>query len=863
MPIKKYCLKLSSGFLAALGLLSASGDVIVQDASNVVGSGDRAWSYLVVEGEDYDSKVAGDDVGFIRVDNTGAITSSQGNPILPKYTMASKKGALFTQTVFGEHVDKATYQVQFTKAGTYYLYMRFTMYENGGNLNHYINEDSFFVPPDFNKDPQTDWPLPKGGYIEGCCDLSGFLYIPDETGVRVNHTAEDDAGKAFWEGNFHWNQLITSQFNNPDTSGEPNVRIKYEVTEDMLDKPQNFTISYREGGVTIDLFLFSTNPDLLSDYRQDDLTRILLPDVPKVTVQDPSNVIGTGANAWSYLILEGEDFDFKENENPDVGFTRVDSTGSITSSQGNPILDHRTTASKKAALFTQTIFQEHADKVTYMVQFATPGTYYLYMRFTMFENGGNVTHYINEDSFFLPPDFDKDPQTDWPLPKGGYVEGCCDLSGFLYVPDGSEIRVNHTAEDDAGKAFWEGNFHWNQLITSQFNNPDTAGEPNVRIKYEVTEAEVGKPMPFTISYREGGVTMDLFLFSTNPDLVTTYKQSDLDRLLIPEVPQVTVQDPGNVVGTGADAWSYLILEGEDYDFKENDNLAVGFTRVSATSPLSDALGNPILGADTTASKKGALFTQTVFQEHADKVTYQVQFAKPGTYYLYMRFTMYENGGNFTHYINEDSFFVPPDFNKDPQTDWPLPKGGYVEGCCDLSGFLYVPDATGVRVNHTAEDDAGKAFWEGNFHWNQLITSQFNNPDTAGEPNLHIKYDVTADEVGKPLDFTISYREGGVTIDLFLFSTSPDLMSKYTQAQLDQVVFAVGGGSNPSLTVTHAAKNVTLSWPVSAAGFVLESSASLSTPAWAPVTDTPVVNGDQNSISADASTGTKFYRLRKS
>src|SRR5213076_1600701 len=133
-----------------------------------------------------------------------------------------------------------------------------------------------------------------------------------------------------------------------------------------------------------------------------------------------------------------------------------------------------------------------------------------------------------EDSFFVPPDFNKNPQTDWPLPKGGYVEGCCDISGFLFIPDGSgsETRVNHSVEDDAGKAFWEGNFHWNQLITSQFNNPDTAGEPNVKIKYEVTEADVGKPLPFTISYREGGVTIDLFMFSTNPNVMEQYHQAD-------------------------------------------------------------------------------------------------------------------------------------------------------------------------------------------------------------------------------------------------------------------------------------------------------------------------------------------------
>ena len=45
-------------------------------------------------------------------------------------------------------------------------------------------------------------------------------------------------------------------------------------------------------------------------------------------------------------------------------------------------------------------------------------------------------------------------------------------------------------------------------------------------------------------------------------------------------------------------------------------------------------------------------------QHIDKVTYQVQFAKPGTYYLYMRFTMFENGGNANITLTKiPSFFL--------------------------------------------------------------------------------------------------------------------------------------------------------------------------------------------------------------
>jgi len=549
----------------------------------------------------------------------------------------------------------------------------------------------------------------------------------------------------------------------------------------------------------------------------------------------------------------------KTNENPGAGFTRANNSGTVTSALGNAVLAKDTTASKKGALWTQTTFGQHIDKVTYQVQFSKPGIYYLYMRFTMFENGGNLANYLNEDSFFVPPDFDKDPQTDWPLSdRGGYAEGCCD-GGYLTIKEGGN-PVNHSLGDDAGRAYWEGNFHWNELSSSQFLNPETQGVPRMRFKYEVKDSQVGKPLKFTVSYREGGTAIDLWLFSTNPNLMDEYSQAELDQLLVTK-PLITVQDPGNVVGTGAKAWSYLILEGEDYSLKTNENPGAGFTRANNSGTVTSALGNAVLAKDTTASKKGALWTQTTFGQHIDKVTYQVQFSKPGIYYLYMRFTMFENGGNLANYLNEDSFFVPPDFDKDPQTDWPLSdRGGYAEGCCD-GGYLTIKEG-GNPVNHSLGDDAGRAYWEGNFHWNELSSSQFLNPETQGVPRMRFKYEVKDSQVGKPLKFTVSYREGGTAIDLWLFSTNPNLMDEYSQADLDRILVSPAVGTAPKLSVSLSGKNALLSWPASAAGFVLESSATLSPANWSSVATAPAVAGGQNSVTVDASSGTRFYRLKK-
>ncbi|MBL9129530.1 MAG: hypothetical protein JNL97_17900, partial [Verrucomicrobiales bacterium] len=379
--------------------------------------------------------------------------------------------------------------------------------------------------------------------------------------------------------------------------------------------------------------------------------------------------------------------------------------------------------------------------------------------------------------------------------------------------------------------------------------------------YVVTDDMVGKPLDWTVSYREGGTTIDLFLFATSPDLEADHSEADLDRWLVKSGNEVTVQDPADTVGTGAEAWSYLVLEGEDYDAKASENPEVGFAKAGADDTLKSFLGNPVLGAGTSASGKAALWTQTAFGQHVDKATYKVQFAKAGTYYLYMRFTMFENGGNVANYLNEDSFFVPPGFGKDPQTDWPLSdRGGYAEGCCADAGYLFIPSpGSDERVNWSAGDDAGRAYWEGRFHWNAVLSSQFLNPETQGEPKAHFKYEVTEAMVGKPLEWTISYREGGTTIDLFLFSTSPDLLKKYSQDDLDGIFVA---DDRPALAIARDGTRVTVSWPESATDYALQSSPAVSGNAWTAVAETVATAGGRKSVSLGTEAGVRFYRLAK-
>jgi hypothetical protein len=355
---------LLGSFLASLALLTSSyaGTTVQDPILNTVETGGTPWSYLLVEGESFDSELnPAADSGFIAVTNDESRTNVLGSPILRKLTSASGKGALYANSpLFGEHADKVTYKVKFTKAGTYYLYFRFTVFESGNVPTSYISEDSFFVPPDFGKDPQTDWPTghPRGGYIEGCCD-QGFLVVHDKDVNYDVRNANADS-RAFLEGNFHWAYAQTSQFLSA-AQGTAGMRIKYEVTESMLNQELSWTIGYREAGLTIDAFLFATDPDLVTRQTQRDIDRDVF---QGVAVQQSENVVNSGGTPWNYLLLEGENYVRKVAADT-TGFARVYNDTNRISFLENPILGPNTTASGKGALYSVApTFGEHADKVT-------------------------------------------------------------------------------------------------------------------------------------------------------------------------------------------------------------------------------------------------------------------------------------------------------------------------------------------------------------------------------------------------------------------------------------------------------------------------------------------------------------------
>ena len=81
-----------------------------------------------------------------------------------------------------------------------------------------------------------------------------------------------------------------------------------------------------------------------------------------------------------------------------------------------------------------------------------------------------------------------------------------------------------------------------------------------------------------------------------------------------------------------------------------------------------------------------------------------------------------------------------------------------------------------------------------------------------------------------------------------------------EAQSAAVINHVAFG-RPALKMTTAYGNLVLSWPVTASGFVLESSETLSPANWTAVNAVPVTNGNQITVTLPLSASDRLYRLR--
>ena len=67
---------------------------------------------------------------------------------------------------------------------------------------------------------------------------------------------------------------------------------------------------------------------------------------------------------------------------------------------------------------------------------------------------------------------------------------------------------------------------------------------------------------------------------------------------------------------------------------------------------------------------------------------------------------------------------------------------------------------------------------------------------------------------------------------------------------------------PLLRISRSGPNAVVAWPNPSTGFELQESSGLSAPAWSNVGQPVVIMGNEKQVSVPATTGHRFYRLRK-
>ena len=118
---------------------------------------------------------------------------------------------------------------------------------------------------------------------------------------------------------------------------------------------------------------------------------------------------------------------------------------------------------------------------------------------------------------------------------------------------------------------------------------------------------------------------------------------------------------------------FLVFEAEDLDSLEPaidplDPLPEGFRIVTTDDPLMVGFfDNLVLPPDTNASGGAALYTVPDPSWFATTGTWKLEFSTAGVYSLYVHYSLYDIKRD-PNYDNEDSLFLPLDFDEPPVQD---------------------------------------------------------------------------------------------------------------------------------------------------------------------------------------------------
>ena len=730
--------------------------------------------FLGFEAENFDANegTINDELAWKTVDTTTTLTTAYGTTVLPADTNASGGTAMYAPNANFRAEGKLTYNLTFKTEGTYYGYIRYSFFENGSSTTSYGNEDSIFVSDAFGQVVDTD--------AENTFDLNQRGIIP---------------ASGEWEGTYRWQQI---QVRVPNTSPQEFTDLPFEVLASDLNQPVTFQIGTREGGVSVDYIVFSTN-DVLSDSELDQLMAVPEPSTMMLLVVGLAVAAGCFRRRartvfWAVLALglsvvspavaetiqaDGADFLGFEADQYDAmtdnRWLKVDTTPTTTSPstttwpEGVDILPNDTNAFGGDAMLTD--FSGTEGNLTYNVTFKTAGTYYGYIRYSMFEcrtdpQTTSIT-YGEEDSVYLSRAF------------GESVTGA----------NGNVMDLSHQGSEPASGQ-WEGTFRWERMHVRP-----VSGSGSEVLLLDVAEGDLDTSMIFEIRNRESGVAVDYLLFSTDGTLTA----DQLDQLAaVPEPSSMVLLAVGLLAVAGglhrhlragffavlalalltvspvaaetiqADGADFLGFEAEDFDTNEGTSssgniLATGsstglvWQTVDTASPLATTYGSDALASGSNASGGAAMLA--AFNSYSGILTYNLTFKTAETYYGYVRYSMFEDNKTTTNYGEEDSMFVSSAFK----------------------------EAVGTANDNTFDFDSlghnpASGEWEGTYRWQQIRVREPNEED-SGYHFIDKPFEVLASDLNQSMTFQIGSRESGASIDYVLFSTNSSL----SDVELDQLM----------------------------------------------------------------------------
>ena len=275
----RYCLIAS---LLALVSWTSTSAVTVQDPSWVMSDGSP---FLWVEAETLlENDVTPEGTGYLIVDKVnpyitpavdadGVEIPAGGIPALPEDTNAFGGTAILD---LNGGTDTATYELQFSTPGRYYLYGHISMFNRNADTN-YGSEDSIYVPPAFNKNSREDWIGFEGlddlgDPKTGDSDRDGWMATPNNRVIIGEDTPGEGRGhnttdEEFWDGRFWWHKFDVTIDMDQDNNYVDDFGhlLFYDVTEADVGTTVEFQISTREAHGSHDGFLFSTSDVLLQE----------------------------------------------------------------------------------------------------------------------------------------------------------------------------------------------------------------------------------------------------------------------------------------------------------------------------------------------------------------------------------------------------------------------------------------------------------------------------------------------------------------------------------------------------------------------------------------------------------------------